>query len=288
MAQSVIQPYFVLSTEKYYKAIMNNYGISHFYTFKRDALESADMIAVPDGCIDILFTCDEASPHAEICGSVLQPKRVLSKASIHYFGVRFYPGECIVDHNINIKEVIENIIPLTDVFDAEDVTLKVVKSSDFMSQVSIFLDFYKKQLGKSERTSDAHLLKNHMLNRIVKSKGHIKVKELAYEIGYTERHINNKFMEYFGMSPKVFSKIIRFQHVLNQLNASNCNSSQSSLIEIAQEAGYYDQSHMYKDFSEFANTSPGQYLDLLKQKDYAGRLIMVKYSVNSAVANQKN
>lgn len=276
MNRSLIQPYFVLSTEKYYKAVIHNYGISHFYAFKRDTLESNEMIAVPDGCIDILFTCDANSPYAEICGSVLRPEKVLTQPSSYYFGVRFFPGECIVDKNVNIKEVINNKILLTDVFDIHDVYEKIVTSRDFMSQVSIFLSFYKKLLKSFDTKPDSTLLKNHMLNRIIETKGKIRVKELAWEIGYSERHINQKFIDYFGISPKVFSKIIRFQHVLNQLNQFNSHTVQGSLIDIAQDAGYYDQSHMYKDFSEFSNNSPGQYLDLLKQKDYYNRLIVVR------------
>jgi len=278
MTRSMIQPYFVLSAKKYYKVIMNNYGISHFYTFRRDVLESEDIIAVPDGCFDLLFTCNDVSPSAEICASVLHPKKVLSTPSSSYFGVRFYPGECIVDQNISIKEIIGNTVSLTDIFDTREVFEKIVTCNDFMAQVSIFLEFYTKQIAKSKSTAN-DLLKKHMITRIIESKGQLKVKELAYDIGYSERHINHRFVEYFGISPKVFSKIIRFQYVLNKLNEFNNCPNQRNLTLIAQEAGYYDQSHMYKDFSEFSNSSPGQYLDLLRQKDYYNRLVVIQPTI---------
>ncbi|WP_132849081.1 helix-turn-helix domain-containing protein [Serpentinicella alkaliphila] len=151
---------------------------------------------------------------------------------------------------------------------------------DFMTQVSYFMEFYTKQIEKTKSTSSPLLLKNHMIKRVIESKGQIKIKDLAYEIGYSERHTNLKFTEYFGMSPKLLSKIIRFQYVLNKLNKYIANPNQSSLILIAQEAGYYGQSHMYKDFSEFSSCSPGQYLDLLRQKNYYNRLVVVNSLVD--------
>ncbi|WKY48331.1 helix-turn-helix domain-containing protein [Eubacteriaceae bacterium ES3] len=271
---SMLQPYFVLSTEKYLKAIINNYGISHFYSFTKNAATEQEIIAVPDGCIDILFTCDEHHPIAEICGSVLKPQNVLDQPT-RYFGVRFYPGQCILNRNLDIKDVIGNQIGLLDIFDAGSVFETIITNTDFNVQVSTFLNFYLKTVVKNDSCLKTDELKGHLLSQILKSKGQIKVKELASDVGYSERTINTKFMNYFGISPKVLSKIVRFQNVLSELNRSNTIKNPDSLIDIAYNAGYFDQSHMYKDFNEFSKTSPGHYLEILKNNHYNDRLVVV-------------
>ncbi len=53
------QPYFVMNTSQYYKAVVMNYGISHFYAFRRNRTIDSSIFAIPDGSIDIYFCCDK-------------------------------------------------------------------------------------------------------------------------------------------------------------------------------------------------------------------------------------
>lgn len=49
------QPYFVMATTQYYKSLVMKYGISHFYNFIVDEKSENHLLAIPDGCVDILF-----------------------------------------------------------------------------------------------------------------------------------------------------------------------------------------------------------------------------------------
>lgn len=272
---SLIQPYFVMSAAKYYKTVVNDLGISHFYTFPEKAIKENTMMAVPDGCIDILFTCDVNNPYAEVCGSVLAPTKVLTEDSARYFGVRFYPGFGYDFENVKMKEVINHQIPLKEVMDTGNLMEQIVSTKDFSSQVSIFADHYKTFLYKSSIKKSPDVLKAYLLDRILATKGQIKIKEMALETGYSERYIHMKFNEFFGMTPKTFCKIIRFQHVLNQLKTYD-TGDEMSLINIANDAGYYDQAHMYKDFSQFTANSPSQYVQHIHDSEYTKRLIIIE------------
>lgn len=272
---NLIQPYFVMSAAKYYKTVVNNLGISHFYTIPEKAINDKTMMAVPDGCIDILFNCDPNRPFAEVCGSVLEPTKVLTGESARYFGVRFYPGSGYDFKHVKMDEIINNKLPLKDLVNASEMFEKIVTETDFSKQILLFADHYKDFLNKSSLANSPDALKQYMLDRILLTKGQIRIGELSTETGYSERYINRKFHEFFGMRPKVFCKIIRFQHVLNQLKLFE-SASDSNFIKIANDAGYYDQAHMYKDFHQFAAHSPGQYLKLLHDSQYASRLILVE------------
>ena len=273
----LIQPYFVLAAEKYYKTVVNDLGISHFYTIPEKAIDDRTMMAVPDGCIDILFNCDPDRPYAEVCGSVLSPTKVLTGETARYFGVRFYPGFGYRYNNIKMEDVINSQLPLEDLLDASEMFEKIVTTKDFSEQVNIFTEHYRKSLYKTSISNSPNPMKQYLLDRILETKGQIRLKALSNETGYSERYINTKFTEFFGIRPKIFCKIIRFQHVLNELNHSDGKGS--NLIHIANDAGYYDQAHMYKDFQAFANNPPGKYLNLLREMDYYDRLIIVENTV---------
>ncbi len=62
--------------------------------------------------------------------------------------------------------------------------------------------------------------------------------------------------QYVGLSPKLFSRIMRFQSSLNKLRHSDVKS----FTELAYEANYFDQSHFIKDFKAFTGTSPKNFV----------------------------
>jgi len=275
---SLIQPYIAMSAFKYYKTVVNCHGISHFYHFKKDTLNYPQAMAVPDGCIDILFSFNEGNPSAQIYGSVLQPTLVFDDDVSDYFGVRFYPGGGYKFKDVKIQEIINNVYSFTELLNAEGLVEKIVTSDNFSDKVNLFTHHYQQHLYKQNIDMNPMTMKEFMLNKIMATNGQIRVGELAAATGYSERYVNSKFIEYFGIRPKVFCKIIRFQNVLNQLKFENKGLDSNSLIHVANDAGYFDQAHMYKDFSEFSSQTPGQYMKLLKKTDYTNKLILVNNS----------
>lgn len=83
------------------------------------------------------------------------------------------------------------------------------------------------------------------------------------------------FNDELGLAPKVFCKLIRFQHLLYNMNEIDKDDNGLNLSELATEFGYYDQSHMIKDFNELSNITPTKYLHLLKKIEYKKRIILV-------------
>jgi AraC-like DNA-binding protein len=94
------------------------------------------------------------------------------------------------------------------------------------------------------------------LQQIVQSKGKISMKELQQEMGMSERSIERKFKQYVGMSPKLFTRICRFQATLSQLK----NKDYTKLSDIAYDNEYADQSHLTRTFREFTGSAPLEFL----------------------------
>ena len=82
---------------------------------------------------------------------------------------------------------------------------------------------------------------------------HMTVESLASEIGWSERHFANKYSEAVGCNPKRSIKLARFSVAYRTLL-----ENAASIADVSASAGYYDQSHMIRDFREFAGLTPKQ------------------------------
>ena len=91
----------------------------------------------------------------------------------------------------------------------------------------------------------------------------VSVKELATNNFLSERQFERRFKEFSGFNPKLFLRIARFNAVLGQPFQNN------SLAQIANEYGYYDESHFIHDFQKFSGRNPKEYFnpDILRASD---------------------
>lgn len=267
------QPFFVLANDSYYKVVVMKYGISHFYSYVCDKKYDHGMTVVPDGSVDLLFCCDKEHPEGNVCGTVLAPKRIINKVGYRYFGVRFMPGHTPFLGQASMSDVIDEEIAFEDIYRNErEIFEKITSSDNFEYQIQVFMEFYLKRW-QSKQLGDKDNLKHDIISYILHSGGNVPIKELAEEFCYSERYINNLVKDATGLSPKLFCRMMRFQYVLDNISD---NSLDTELIEVAAEAGYYDQSHMMKDFKAFASITPGKYVHSRIENSYDDRLIILK------------
>jgi AraC-like DNA-binding protein len=90
-------------------------------------------------------------------------------------------------------------------------------------------------------------------HRLATAHGNVPIAALADEVGWSRRHLVNRFRTQVGLPPKTVARIMRFEELLRRLSAA-------PLGDVAVACGYYDQAHMNRDFREFAGTTPGEYL----------------------------
>jgi len=84
------------------------------------------------------------------------------------------------------------------------------------------------------------------------SAGGARIEQLSRESGYSPRHFNRLFKERVGISPKSYARIVR----LNAVLAAKGIHPAFSWAELAHEYGYFDQSHLDKDFLDLADDTP--------------------------------
>ena len=106
------QPFFVITTAHYYKYVVMDYGISHFYSFIPNSYINNIVTIVPDGCIDIIFRCGINNPQANIYGAVLKCGTSTFVKGEYYFGIRFLPGQAVLPGKLSIGELIDSEVSL--------------------------------------------------------------------------------------------------------------------------------------------------------------------------------
>lgn len=101
------------------------------------------------------------------------------------------------------------------------------------------------------------------------SAGTVGMADLARTVGWTRQHFARRFAGEFGLSPKLAARVVRFDRARRMLQAPFL-----SIAQVAQACGYYDQSHLARDFRELAGVSPARLLadDLPSVQDGEGLL----------------
>ncbi|MFD7020902.1 helix-turn-helix domain-containing protein [Streptomyces sp. NPDC059928] len=92
--------------------------------------------------------------------------------------------------------------------------------------------------------------------RLAGTRGQIPVAALAAEVGWSHQYLVRRFRQQTGRAPKAMARLIRFRAMLHRLEGDRL----VRWDRLAAEHGYYDQSHLYRDFHEFAATTPTGFL----------------------------
>lgn len=87
---------------------------------------------------------------------------------------------------------------------------------------------------------------------LVGNGGRGRVADVASDVGWSRRHLVNKFAAEFGVTPKDSARIARFSLSHSLLRREQI----PSLAEIAVGCGYYDQAHMAREWRDLAGMPP--------------------------------
>jgi len=91
---------------------------------------------------------------------------------------------------------------------------------------------------------------------IFRAKGAVRLDDVACHLSLGRRQFERNFLSEIGLSPKLYSRVARFQAALD----TKINNHEVRWANLACEFGYHDQMHMIKDFQKLSGLSPEQLL----------------------------
>ncbi|MCI0447796.1 helix-turn-helix domain-containing protein [bacterium] len=83
-----------------------------------------------------------------------------------------------------------------------------------------------------------------------------KIRTVADRLGVEHKRLISQFEGIVGITPKLFSRICRFQRALHTI----AGNGHANLTTVAVSCDYYDQAHFIKEFEEFSGLAPREYL----------------------------
>jgi AraC-like DNA-binding protein len=128
---------------------------------------------------------------------------------------------------------------------------QIILAQTNVQRVSILSAFlYKRLICNPDQPSAVSAI----IGQVLHTSGTASVQKLAGQCFLSVRQFERKFKEFSGFSPKLFTRITRFQAALQLYPNPG-----KTLTEIAYDCGYYDQSHFINDFKEFSGYHPKHY-----------------------------
>jgi AraC-like DNA-binding protein len=92
--------------------------------------------------------------------------------------------------------------------------------------------------------------------RLCETAGGVGVQELAREVGWSRRHLSERFRAEFGLAPKVAARVMRFEQAVGRLK----QRPRTRLADLAADLGYADQAHLTREWHSIAGCSPRRWI----------------------------
>jgi AraC-like DNA-binding protein len=235
--------------------------IRYFWILETDCESSQVLKPLADGCPGILFQHSSSGkfrdptkqllPEILLYGQTVRCTELHLEGKFNTIGVCLYPLTLKLLFGFNASELTNSCVDLSLVMDA--IKEPLLNSTSVADNIEIFssqiLHLVKEKETNVDKATD------FAVRRIVESNGNISLSSLQKTLQLSERGLQRKFDHHVGISPKLFSRICRFQSSLAQLN----NNNFQNLSDIAFDNGYADQSHFIRAFKEFAGFAPLQF-----------------------------
>ena len=241
--------------------------VRYIWTLQSTAMDETPRTFAPvaDGCPGLIFQQSDFTrfydqdekklPDLFLYGQSTKHTTLHAPGKFNTIGIYFYPQALKSIFGINAEELTNtcvdvNLLSMKQGFSLSE---QLLNTLDINEQIDILNAYLFSLVQKNKVPVDGST--QYAINSIITSKGNVPLKELVDKLNMSERNFERKFKEIVGISPKMFSRICKFQASLNQLR----NNEFHKLSDIAFENEYADQSHFIRTFKEFTGISPYQF-----------------------------
>jgi AraC-like DNA-binding protein len=228
-----------------------------FWIVENGAAELADAAlqrVLPDGCMDIIVArhggTDEERDAFAITAVGAMTRYLDATPLPMRLGVRFQPGMAAPFLRASGPAIRDLEVPLEDLWGREGHRLlgRIARASSTSDRVAV-LDGWLRERLASAPCEDADVLA--VVHDILARGGGGPVRAAMRASLRSERQLRRTFESAVGLSPKRFARIVRMQDALRRSTARPAR-----WVDVALDAGYYDQAHMIAEFRMLTGRTP--------------------------------
>lgn len=238
--------------------------VKYFWAFESQEMNDAEKTfsAIVDGCPGVIMVqsendafCDERKkklPDIFLYGQTEKPVRFSASGTIGALGICFQPYALKSVFGMDAHELTNDCLDLNIFSNKKQGTLSEIlfNAPALADRIRILSAYVSGRVENNTQQTDAAT--QYAVTQIIQSCGKVSVPELQADLKLSERTLERKFRQAVGISPKLFSRIIRFQQSLDQMR----HHQYDKLSDIAYSQAYADQSHFIRVFKEFTGFTP--------------------------------
>lgn len=212
---------------------------------------------LPDNCVDILWQDDGRQAYA--VGMLSASFLVPAARPVRTVAVRFKPGAAGPFLGMPLHPLTDGRAGLPELWgrSAADRLDDALWTDDLTDRQRIAL--VERALLRRLAVADgarSNPLGLRAVAAIEAAHGALPVEALADTLHVSRQYLALQFRQQVGITPKLFARICRFRRALALLRNP---SRAGDLAALAADCGYFDQSHLIRDFRDFADSTPGAF-----------------------------
>jgi methylphosphotriester-DNA--protein-cysteine methyltransferase len=240
-------------------------AIVHCFWFLRGDLEGASQPVVPDGRLEIVLhlaepfaqvdASDIARPQREtlVSGQLTSAIRLAARGPADIVGIRFrtVAGSAVL--RLPPSELTDRIEPLADIAPVLAGALldAAASTGDPGRRATALGAALARFIARSPATDVVAAV------RALDSPHPPRLTVLARELGLSTRSLERHVLAATGLPPRTLQRVMRFRRAFRMID----RAPPGRMAEAAASAGYYDQSHLIRDFNAFAGAPPSTFFE---------------------------
>jgi AraC-like DNA-binding protein len=242
---------------------------TYFLMDNKDIPDTGFEITVyPNGQTIMGIVYGKTLPQITDGGNIYQaPSPALNGRYLHPVSVRFFDTQMLITifkplgcyYIFGIPEgVLQN---KTIGFEAlgiegyEKTVDKISKANSVREKIDVLETWLINTLAKNDVNPVGYT--EYILNKIISAAGRVPLKTILSGLHLNNRSMERHFNQYLGLNAKKFSEIIRFNSMANYL----IKYQNLTRYDLCETGGFYDSSHLIKEFSRYAGTTPIRFLE---------------------------
>lgn len=157
----------------------------------------------------------------------------------------------------DLSELTNTSKPLSDFLgqNEADLLLKdLTTQSENEKQIAVLNEFFRSRIPAEEKDEKFEKI----LDYIHSKQGDLSINEILETSFYPRRTLERHFKRKVGLSPKAYVQIYRFKCLIRFLE----NNPEITWSQLANQSGYFDQSHMSRYMKEYLKVSPNSLVTL--------------------------
>jgi AraC-like DNA-binding protein len=239
-----------------------------YFIFESDASVELDDTVFPAGNMEMIFNLGEGvwrtevngvfenTPPVELWGQITQPTPVKSVGKQVMLGAKFLPHAPAFFLDEEVSLFTDKVVDLRDLMGAavKELHARLWEAPSLAKRIELLEGFLVHCISQKRKKAEKLRMIGEIMKDMRSNSFADTIERTANRYNVTPRYLQKLFVQYTGMTPKLYNKINRFQ-----LSLQLISKNESSFTSIAYDCGYADQSHFIRDFKSFTGTTPSAY-----------------------------